>query len=113
MSVALAVHPVVGSLAPFGLPHLGTCFSSFQTETIHGLARVSEDRIDFLAVVAVTPGHGDFGRFLDDCMREYATVGIWEIWNGSLARMLLRRGFKEVQETLDGDLVRGMRWDSR
>ena len=109
MSIGNA-HPVIGATAPFA-PEFNPMFESFRTETIHGLAAVRGDRLDILAVAAVNPGHGDFSRFLDECQKNYETIGIWEIWNGSLAVMLRRRGFVDVREVLDGDLVSGMRWD--
>jgi hypothetical protein len=103
-------HPVVGALTPFAA-QLAPMFQAFHTETVHGLAAVRSDRLDILAIAAVNPGHGDFARFLDECQRNYQTIAVWEIWNGSLALYLKRRGFREVREELDGDLVNGMRWD--
>lgn len=103
-------HPVIGATAPYA-PDLDPMFESFRTQTMHGLAAVSGDRLDILAIAAVNPGHGDFTRFLDECQKNYQTIGIWEIWNGSLASFLARRGFRDVREVLGGDLVAGMRWD--
>lgn len=111
MSVSIGTaHPVIGALTPFAST-IDPMFESFHTGTIHGLASVKGERLDILAVAAVNPGHGDFSRFLDQCMKSYRTVAIWEIWNGSLASLLRRRGFRDVREELDGDLVVGMRWD--
>jgi hypothetical protein len=110
MSMIGNAHPVVGALAPFA-EQIAPMFQAFRTPNIHGLAAVRGDRLDILAVAATNPGHGDFSRFLDDCQKNYQTIGIWEIWNGSLASMLKRRGFREVREELDGDLVSGLRWD--
>lgn len=103
-------HPVIGETIPWR-PELGDVFQAFSTPTIHGLAFVKGDRLDILAVSASNPGHGDFGRFLRECMKSYRTIGIWEIWNGSLAAMLRRYGFRDVKEVIDADLCTGMRWD--
>jgi hypothetical protein len=111
MSAIGNAHPVVGELYPFAA-QLSPMFQAFRTPSIHGLAAVRGDRLDILAVAATNPGHGDFSRFLDECQKNYQTIGIWEIWNGSLAVMLRRRGFREVREELDGDLVSGLRWDA-
>jgi N-acetylglutamate synthase-like GNAT family acetyltransferase len=97
-------HPVIGALLPFA-EQLAPMFQAFHADTVHGLAAVRNERLDILAVVAVHPGRGDFGRFLDECQKNYQTIGIWEVWNGSLALYLKRRGFREVREELDGDLV--------
>jgi hypothetical protein len=110
VSAPAVKYPVIGATTPFA-EQLGSMFQAFHTGGVHGLAAVKGDRLDILAVAAVNPGHGDFGRFLDDCMKNYQTIGIWEIWNGSLAIMLGRRGFRAVREVLEGDLVEGMRWD--
>lgn len=110
MSAIGTAHPVIGATTPY-LPGIDPMFEAFATPTVHGLAAVSGERLDLLAVAATNPGHGDFGRFLRECMKAYRTIGIWEIWNGSLAGMLQRYGFREVREVLDGDLVSGMRWD--
>lgn len=110
MSAIGNAHPVVGTLTPFA-EELAPMFQAFRTGTIHGLAAVRENRLDILAVMAMNPGHGEFARFLDECQKNYETIGIWEIWNGSLAAYLKRRGFREVREELDGDLAEGMRWD--
>jgi hypothetical protein len=110
MSGIGAAHPVVGALTPFA-EQLAPMFQAFHTTRVHGLASVRGDRLDMLAVAAVNPGHGDFTQFLDECQKNYDTIGIWEIWNGSLASMLRRRGYRDVREELDGDLVTGMRWD--
>ena len=110
MSAIGNAHPVIGQLSPFA-SQIQPMFEAFHTTLIHGLAAVRGDRLDILAVAAVNPGHGDFARFLDECQKNYQTIAIWEIWNGSLALYLQRRGFREVREELDGDLVAGMRWD--
>lgn len=112
MTAAIVEFPVVGGLAPFAVS-TGTEFCSFQTPTVHGLARVEGKRIDLLAVVAVVTGRGDFGRFVDDLKRSYETIAVWEIWNADLNSMLHRRGFKPVREDVDGDLVTGVRWDRK
>jgi hypothetical protein len=110
MSVGVALYPVVGELSSFAV-WTGTQFGSFRTETVHGLARVEDRRVDLLAVVAVVSGRGDFGRFIDELKASYETICVWEIWNEGLKAMLLRRGFKAVREEVDGDLVQGVRWD--
>lgn len=102
--------PIVGTLTPF-LTALDAGFSTFETPTIDGLARVTETRIDFLAVVARNPGKGDFHRFIEDCKQSYDTIAVWEIFNANLKVMLARWGFREVLELMDGSISRGMRWD--
>jgi hypothetical protein len=110
VSVTVALCPVVGELVPFAVS-TGTAFCTFNTPTVHGLARVDEKRIDLLAVVALVSGRGDFGRFIDELKASYETICVWEIWNEGLKAMLLRRSFKAVREEVDGDLVQGVRWD--
>jgi hypothetical protein len=98
-------HPVVGLTYPF----LGGPFAVFETATMHGLAWVRGMRIDILMMAAYRQGDGHGGHFLAACMAVYRTVGVWEVWNPTLAAMLRRRGF--VPATLDTDpWVTGYLW---
>jgi hypothetical protein len=110
-TIGVSVYPVIGELAPFALG-TGTQFCTFQTATVHGLARV-EERADRSPGCRRRrqSGRGDFRRFLDELKRNYETICVWEIWNQELNAMLGRRGFKGVREEVDGDLVQGLRWD--
>lgn len=101
-------HPVVGHLEPF---RKGVAFQTFETDTMRGLVRVTEGRLDILGVAAIEPGRGDFSRFLADCKAAYKTIGVWEILNPDLRAILAAKGFRAAVEVIDGDESAGMRWD--
>ena len=104
-------HPVVGELMPYGgLLGADVGFSHFGTETIVGLTKVSGDRIEFLALVALEPGRGHFTAFLEDLRAAYREIVVWEIWNERLEAMLRRQGFVTLVGIERGEINRGVAW---
>lgn len=105
-----SAHPVVGQVTQWK-PQLGGMFGEFETATMHGLVLVTGDRIDILSIVSKEGGKGHFSEFLASLQASYRTIGIWEIMNPDLKRILAKKGFRFVQELVDGDNTSGMRWD--
>jgi len=93
---------------------LGTGYMRFESACgIDGLAKVTGDRLDILAVAARTTGKGQFRKFITLAKQEFKTVCVWEDWNPILGPALARYGFtpeKEIQA--DGEVVDGWRWDA-
>jgi len=95
---------------------LGTGYSRFVSPAgIEGLARVSGDRLDVLAVFCRTPGRGCLGEFLRRCMARYDAVCVWEVFNPVVSAALQRRGFRRAEETdpATGETVTGWRWQRK
>ncbi len=87
---------------PFG-EMLGTGYKRFESSVgINGLAKLGDDRIDILAVVADSPGKGQFRRFVSAAKRMWKTVVVWEDWNPVVTDALQRYGFSRISE-VDGD----------
>lgn len=104
-------HPVVGELNPHSDPLGGRYWGIFDIDIVHGLAHVTDRRIDILAVQSRFPGSGNFHRFLLALMQSYDTIAVWEILNPDLPETLARRGFRPVVEMVAGETGHGMRWD--
>lgn len=107
--------PVLGDMLATDLTDvLGSPYREFQAEPfgVIGLGRVDLGihRLDLLAVAALLPGRGDFGRFLAAAMAVYEEIAIWYVVNEDLAAMLVRRGFVACVEVQEGDKVDGYRW---
>ncbi len=107
---------VLGATAPdpFG-QILGTGYDRFKSPTgMNGLAKVSANRIDILALDATIPGTGQLRNFIDQCKREYETVCIWEVWNPWLHEVLRRYGFRALREADPdtGEELDGYRYDA-
>lgn len=65
---------------------------------VEGVKIVGEDGItNFPVVMAVKPGNGDVGRWLDALPKE-KTYRIPGVINAKLAGMLNRRGWKQISE---------------
>lgn len=79
---------------------LNTGYMRFQSiHGIDGLVKVSNDRIDILAVVARVPGQGSFRRFVEDAKQIWSTIAIWEIMEPGLHAVLQRYGFEKASMT--------------
>ena len=77
---------------------LGTGYSRFQHACgMAGLAKVTGDRLDILAVNATQQGQGQFRDFIAAAKKTFKTVAVWEDWNPILAPALERYGFKPAQ----------------
>ncbi len=107
---------VLGTMKPDWIGALlGTSYQRFSSPTgMNGLAKVSKDRIDILAVDAMIPGTGQFRTFIDQCKQEFETVCIWEVWNPWLHEVLQRYGFRAVEEKDPdtGEELKGYRYDA-
>ncbi len=76
---------------------LGTGYKRFESSVgINGLAKVSGKRLDILAVIARTPGKGQFRRFIAAAKNAYETVAVWEDWNPVIGEALQRYGFRKT-----------------
>lgn len=93
---------------------LGTGFMRFSARCgIDGLAKVSGDRLEVLAVTTDTPGLGCFRRFIADAKQHYCWVEVIDIWNPWLEGALARYGFTHFYRTEpDGEIVTGMLWQN-
>lgn len=78
---------------------------------IDGLCKVTDNRLDVLAVIAIRTGKGHFRKFIRQAKLEYSTICVWEIWNPFLDGVLSRYGFVAREEEQDGETVTGWRWD--
>ena len=77
---------------------LGTGYSRFQHASgMAGLAKVTGDRLDILAVNATQEGQGQFREFIAAAKKTFRVVAVWEDWNPILAPALERYGFKPAQ----------------
>src|SRR5213596_3527911 len=93
---------------------LGTGYMRFSSPFgIDGLVRThSKNKIEFLAVVSLHEGKGNFHRFIDACKERYETICIWHDWNPAIGQMAKRWGFKpETQMECCGEMVSGWQWD--
>lgn len=78
---------------PAGLM-LGTGFMRFSDENgVEGLALISEEEINILAVVSVEEGKGCFRKFIAAAKENFDVIRIMEIWNPWLESCLDRYGF--------------------
>lgn len=91
---------------------LGTGYLRFYSTTgVHGLAKiVGVAELHVLAVQAVTPGTGQFRKFIDLCKAEFQTVYVWELWTDELGPVLTRYGFKPCTTVEKGERLTGMCW---
>lgn len=78
---------------------------------IDGLCKLSDGRLELLAVIANRPGKGHFRKFIRQAKLEYSTICVWEIWNPFLDDVLSRYGFFACEEYKNGETVTGWRWD--
>lgn len=91
---------------------LGTGYQRFETaDGMAGLAKVTGDRLDVLAVVAARAGEGKFRRFIAAAKRAFAVVAVWEDWNPIIGGALQRYGFQPATQTeADGEVIHGWQW---
>ena len=107
--VSATAVPVLGELDR-SYDWLGTGFWGFETPTIHGLARVVAGvHLELLAVNAEEPGCGQFGRFLAECQRAYASITVLQISNERFEQYLVRHGFDRLAFAGTGITVRWAR----
>jgi len=92
---------------------LGTGYLRFYSEAgVHGLAKiVGLTELHVLAVSSVTPGTGQFRRFLALCKADCQAVYVWEVWNEELAKTLGRHGFVACDGEHKGEKLTGMVWN--
>jgi len=92
---------------------LGTQMNRFTSPTgIEGLARVTGDRLDILAVINPTEKRGRFREFISAAKLEYRTICVMIIENPVVHAALLRYGFTpDVEIDQFGDTQQLLRWD--
>lgn len=103
----------LGELQPDGVSLiLGTGMSQFVSPYgVAGLAKITDKRVDILAVQAAIPGTGQFRRFIHECKKEFDFIGIWAIFNPVLISILHRYGFHPYQDVfVGGEIIEGMVW---
>ncbi len=93
---------------------LGTGYSRFQHASgMAGLAKITGDRLDILAVNATNEGKGQFRQFIAAGKKSFRVVAVWEDWNPILAPALERYGFKPAQcVEAWGEINNGWEWVS-
>ena len=94
---------------------LGTGYNRFETaDGVNGLAKITGDRLDVLAVVASRPSEGQFRRFIAAAKSAFKIVAVWEDWNPIISGALKRYGFHPATcaET-DGEGNHGWQWESQ
>lgn len=108
----MKTHPVLGGLEVDPVGHmLHTGYDRFASAIgICGLAKVTSGRLDLLAVVTDTPGLGQFRTFVNECKQHYESIYVWHVDNLVLEQALRRYGFLPTVQ-VDGEVVRGWRWD--
>lgn len=91
---------------------LGTGYSRFQHASgMEGLAKVTNDRLDILAVNATREGRGQFREFIAAAKKSFKVVAVWEDWNPILAPALERYGFKPAKcVEAWGEINNGWEW---
>lgn len=90
---------------------MNKAYMQFQSQHgVGGLAQVTSNGVDLLAVMASKPGTGQFKAFMKDLMREYSQVTFWLVHSPLLREILTNYGFSQVEEFQHGAMVRGMRW---
>jgi hypothetical protein len=83
---------------------LGTGFDRFETSSgLHGLAKVTGDTLEVLAVMSPNPGTGQFREFIRATKEIYRTVTVLEDWNPIVTAALQRYGFQRIEG--------GWKWD--
>lgn len=106
MFAARVTCAILGKLHPdvFG-EILGTGYSRIQSRIgIHGLARAKGSRVDFLAVMAKTPGTRQFRKFIAGRQAAYQEIHVWEDWNPLVGKALSKYGFSRARMGEDGPL---------
>ena len=88
---------------------LGTGYNRFETaDGMNGLAKITGERLDVLAVVASKAGDGQFRRFIAAAKRAFKIVAVWEDWNPIIGDALKRYGFHPATCTeADGEVSHG------
>lgn len=92
---------------------IGSPFMRFESPLgIHGLAVVTDSRLDLLAVLAVK--RGSWGKFIEQAQREFSTICLLEVMNGAFGERLKMAGFEEFTEfhVRTKEMVTGLRWDA-
>ncbi|MDE2107411.1 MAG: hypothetical protein KGL39_60000 [Patescibacteria group bacterium] len=94
---------------------LGTGYNRFETaDGMNGLAKITGDRLDVLAVVASKAGAGQFRRFIASAKLTFKIVAVWEDWNPIIGDALKRYGFHPATCTeADGEVNHGWKWESQ
>lgn len=92
---------------------LGTGYMRFVANSgLEGLAKEAGDGVEILAVIAPTPGSGQFRDFIEAAKANYQHVSIFEIWNRTMVNTLSRYGFAPFDgKGQFGESVTGMRWE--
>lgn len=94
---------------------LGAGYNRFATaDGMDGLAKITGDRLDVLAVVASKAGAGQFRRFIASAKLAFKIVAVWEDWNPIVGAALKRYGFHPATcKEADGEVNHGWQWESQ
>lgn len=102
-----AVHPnLIGQL-------LSTGYDEFHSPTgVNGLFKLDGATLHLLAVIATTPGVGQFRDFIQGCKAQFHTIYIWEIMNPVLNTILKKYDFWPCAIIQDGEHLNGWKWEA-
>jgi hypothetical protein len=91
---------------------LRTGYNQFETAIgISGLAKTVDGELHVLAVVAESPGSGQFRRFVVEAKKRFPSIYFWEDWNPAVAPMLIRYDFVPCDSIeSDGERLSGWKW---
>lgn len=66
---------------------------------VGGLAKEVKEELHILAIHADDPGTGQFRKFIQLAKKNYKSIYVWEVWNSTLERTLMRYEFHQVDRT--------------
>ena len=73
---------------------MNTGYHDFESSAgIVGMAKIENDILSLLAVVATEKGTGQFRTFMAQAKEQFKTIEVLEVWDAALATILLRYGF--------------------
>jgi hypothetical protein len=109
--------PFLGKLSPdpIGVA-LGTNYQRFTTDYgLHGLVKISGNRLEILAVHSDYPERGYFREFIKAAKQNFKTICIWHVNSIALDYCLPRYGFRPWSEKQlcqgEWETLTGYRWD--
>lgn len=104
--------PVLGELRPRE-SIFPTTFMEFDAECgISGMAKVTGETLEILAVISHYVGMGNFRRFVAECKQYYSVIRFWALLNPDLEWTLTRYGFVSGEDLDEyGEMQDLMEWE--
>lgn len=109
----LPVMDLLGSMKPDPVSKaFKTDYERFESPMkIAGLVRMRSPRkLEFLAILSIEPGKGNFRRFLEACKERTDCICFWEILSPVMKSMLERYGFEPARTYELKEEITGMQW---